>query len=95
MVVGRKRVYRHLDSDLDIVMETTVNFDSNRHAPLALRFRLKSRRPAAKFARPAITHLEALESESIHDSYARNRATGSFIMIDDASHNTVAAGMIV
>ena len=29
------------------------------------------------------------------DSYARNRATGSFIMIDDATHNTVAAGMIV
>jgi sulfate adenylyltransferase subunit 1 len=29
------------------------------------------------------------------DSYTRNRATGSFIVIDDASHNTVAAGMIV
>ena len=25
----------------------------------------------------------------------RNRATGSFILIDDATHNTVAAGMIV
>jgi sulfate adenylyltransferase subunit 1 len=29
------------------------------------------------------------------DSYARNRATGSFILIDEATHNTVAAGMIV
>jgi sulfate adenylyltransferase subunit 1 len=29
------------------------------------------------------------------DSYARNRATGSFIMIDNATHDTVAAGMIV
>jgi sulfate adenylyltransferase subunit 1 len=29
------------------------------------------------------------------DSYARNRATGSFILIDEASHSTVAAGMIV
>jgi sulfate adenylyltransferase subunit 1 len=29
------------------------------------------------------------------DSYARNRATGSFILIDDATNNTVAAGMIV
>ena len=29
------------------------------------------------------------------DSYARNRATGSFIVIDEASHSTVAAGMIV
>ncbi len=29
------------------------------------------------------------------DSYIRNRSTGSFIVIDDATHNTVAAGMIV
>jgi sulfate adenylyltransferase subunit 1 len=28
------------------------------------------------------------------DSYARNRATGSFIVIDEATNNTVAAGMI-
>jgi sulfate adenylyltransferase subunit 2 len=47
-------------------MATTVNFDSNRYAPPALGFRLKSRLPAAESGRPAITHLEALESESIH-----------------------------
>ena len=29
------------------------------------------------------------------DSYARNRSTGSFIVIDETSHNTVAAGMII
>jgi sulfate adenylyltransferase subunit 1 len=29
------------------------------------------------------------------DSYARNRATGSFIVIDETSNNTVAAGMII
>jgi sulfate adenylyltransferase subunit 1 len=29
------------------------------------------------------------------DSYARNRATGSFILIDEATNNTVGAGMIV
>lgn len=29
------------------------------------------------------------------DSYARNRATGSFIVIDELTHNTVAAGLIV
>jgi sulfate adenylyltransferase subunit 1 len=28
------------------------------------------------------------------DSYAGNRATGSFILIDEATNNTVAAGMI-
>jgi len=29
------------------------------------------------------------------DSYERNRATGSFILIDEATNNTVAAGMIL
>lgn len=29
------------------------------------------------------------------DSYAKDRATGSFILIDEATNNTVAAGMIV
>jgi len=28
------------------------------------------------------------------DSYARNRATGSFILIDETSNDTVGAGMI-
>jgi sulfate adenylyltransferase subunit 1 len=31
----------------------------------------------------------------VFDSYAADRATGSFIVIDEASNNTVAAGMIV
>jgi sulfate adenylyltransferase subunit 1 len=29
------------------------------------------------------------------DSYERNRATGSFILIDERTNNTVGAGMIV
>lgn len=29
------------------------------------------------------------------DAYARNRSTGSFILVDEASNNTVGAGMIV
>ena len=29
------------------------------------------------------------------DAYARNRATGSFILIDETSNDTVGAGMIV
>jgi sulfate adenylyltransferase subunit 1 (EFTu-like GTPase family) len=28
------------------------------------------------------------------DSYARNRATGSFILIDEATNHTAGAGMI-
>ena len=30
----------------------------------------------------------------VYDSYDRNRTTGSFILIDEATFNTVAAGMI-
>ena len=29
------------------------------------------------------------------DEYRDNRLTGSFVLIDDATHETVAAGMIV
>jgi sulfate adenylyltransferase subunit 1 (EFTu-like GTPase family) len=29
------------------------------------------------------------------DAYARNRATGGFIVIDESSNETVGAGMIV
>jgi sulfate adenylyltransferase subunit 1 len=36
----------------------------------------------------------ALARPVIVDSYRRNRATGSFILIDEATHHTVAAGMI-
>ena len=31
----------------------------------------------------------------VFDSYKDNRASGSFIVIDEASNNTVAAGMII
>lgn len=31
----------------------------------------------------------------LFDTYRRNRLTGSFILVDDLSHNTVAAGMII
>ncbi|GAB1393203.1 hypothetical protein MASR1M60_13660 [Rhodocyclaceae bacterium] len=31
----------------------------------------------------------------VAESYARNRATGSFILIDETSNNTVGAGMLL
>ncbi len=31
----------------------------------------------------------------IHDAYRRNRSTGSFVLIDPGTNETVAAGMIV
>ncbi|MFI6978404.1 hypothetical protein ACIBSV_07375 [Embleya sp. NPDC050154] len=30
----------------------------------------------------------------VHDTYRRNRATGSFILVDEATDNTVAAGIL-
>jgi sulfate adenylyltransferase subunit 1 len=30
-----------------------------------------------------------------HDSYRRNRLTGSFVLVDPGTHETVAAGMVV
>jgi sulfate adenylyltransferase subunit 1 len=35
-----------------------------------------------------------VQSPIVFDDYARNRATGCFIIIDESSNNTVAAGMI-
>jgi len=36
-----------------------------------------------------------LQPPLVFDSYATDRATGSFIVIDGTGNNTVAAGMIV
>jgi sulfate adenylyltransferase subunit 1 len=42
-----------------------------------------------------IGHAELTLAQPVFvDRYADNRATGSFILIDEASHNTVAAGLI-
>ncbi len=34
-------------------------------------------------------------SPLLYDAYRRNRATGSFILVDEATNNTVAAGMLL
>jgi bifunctional enzyme CysN/CysC len=34
-------------------------------------------------------------SEVVFDSYTENRTTGAFILIDEATNDTVAAGMVV
>ncbi len=36
-----------------------------------------------------------VSSPLLHDSYSRNRSTGSFILIDEGTNETVAAGMIL
>jgi sulfate adenylyltransferase subunit 1 len=34
-------------------------------------------------------------SQIMHDSYRKNRYTGSFVLVEEVSNNTVAAGMII
>jgi sulfate adenylyltransferase subunit 1 len=36
----------------------------------------------------------AVSSALVADTYAANRATGSFILVDEATNHTVAGGMI-
>jgi sulfate adenylyltransferase subunit 1 (EFTu-like GTPase family) len=36
----------------------------------------------------------AVSRALVADPYSRNRATGSFILVDEATHHTVAGGMI-
>jgi sulfate adenylyltransferase subunit 1 len=42
-----------------------------------------------------IAHVKLkIQQPLVFDHYSRNRASGSFIVIDEATNNTVAAGMI-
>ena len=42
-----------------------------------------------------IAHIQLKLAQPIYlDPYDSNRATGAFILIDEATHQTVAAGMI-
>jgi sulfate adenylyltransferase subunit 1 (EFTu-like GTPase family) len=52
--------------------------------------------PASELNLNDIAQVEVQTLKPIcYDPYTRNRATGSFILIDELNNNTVAAGMIV
>ena len=52
--------------------------------------------PARREAKPGLVRISMRTAVPlIHDSYRRNRLTGSFILIDPGTNETVAAGMIV
>jgi sulfate adenylyltransferase subunit 1 (EFTu-like GTPase family) len=52
--------------------------------------------PAAELALNEIARVRLrCSAELVVDPYARNRTTGSFILIDEATNDTVAAGMIL
>ena len=62
--------------------------DRRQHAPPR-----RGRRPARRSTRSAAIQLRATQPLFI-DPYLENRATGAFILVDEASNKTVAAGMI-
>jgi len=54
------------------------------------------RQPAEKLAMNDIASVSVKLAQPIFpDSYARNRSTGAFIVIDESTNNTVGAGMIL
>jgi len=56
---------------------------------------LEKREPTAAVAANDIANVElALQQPLFFDSYSADRATGAFILIDEATNQTVAAGMI-
>ena len=46
-------------------------------------------------ADPVDTGSEESSAPLIVDPYARNRATGSFILVDEHDNDTVAGGMVI
>ena len=51
-------------------------------------------RPSSASTRSAACRLR-LSSPLFLDEYRRNRATGSFILIDESTNDTVGAGMVL
>ncbi|SMF97639.1 sulfate adenylyltransferase subunit 1 [Methylomagnum ishizawai] len=51
--------------------------------------------PAAMAMNDIVRAKLKLQQPILADTYAENRVTGSFILIDDATHDTVAAGVLV
>lgn len=78
-----------------------------RHGPREVRCALRAirgrldiatldRAPAAHLAMNDIADVDlALQGPVAPDPYARNRGNGAFILIDEATNGTVAAGMVI
>lgn len=88
MVVGGKYSLKHTSSDMRCMIKSVeykVNIDTLEHNTEDKTIRLND------IARVIIRTTKPL----IHDSYKKNRYTGSLILIDEGSNTTVAAGMIL
>ncbi len=88
MVVGGKYALKHTSSDMRCMIKSIVykvNIDTLEHNTEDKNIKLND------IARVVIRTTKPL----IHDSYKKNRYTGSLILIDEGSNTTVAAGMII
>ncbi|RMG92958.1 MAG: sulfate adenylyltransferase, partial [Zetaproteobacteria bacterium] len=84
----RKKYWIKQTSNLGKVMVSGIEFKTDIHT--------LDRVPADELAMNEIGRVTfRLQKPMFFDSYAENRATGSFILIDTFSNNTVGAGMIV
>jgi len=107
---GRPAVARALDATLCWLSETPLSPSRRyllRHttretkavlAEIAHRMDLEAleRRPAAALAMNDIGKVSLrLAQPVLADPYAENRSTGAFILVDEATNDTVAAGMIL
>ncbi len=88
MVVGGKYVIRHTTSELrGIIREVQYKMDINT---------LEENREDQSVALNEIARISIRTSKPVfYDSYRQNRITGSIIIIDEATNNTVGAGMII
>jgi sulfate adenylyltransferase subunit 1 len=88
MVLGGKYAIRHTTSELrGIIREVDYKMDINT---------LEQNREDKTVALNEIAKIKIKTSKPVfYDSYKDNRITGSIIIIDEATNNTVGAGMII
>jgi sulfate adenylyltransferase subunit 1 len=88
MVMNGKYIVKHTTSDARCVIKD-VPYKININT-LEKNFNDKH------LALNEIARLKIRSTKPLHyDSYRRNRITGSLVLIDEATNNTVGAGMIV
>lgn len=87
-----------LDPARRLVLRHTTRETRARVEGIAYRLDMNdlARKPAGSLAMNDIARLSLrLQRPLFVDAYADNRATGAFIVVDEATHNTVGAGMIL
>ncbi len=85
-----------MESDVHIIFDDLTD-EEKQHLVMCVdriegqRKRLENAHLSMQSAQDAMTTL----CRELYDKYTRNRITGSIIIIDEATNNTVGAGMII